>query len=227
MQLTRIPSTALYTPPAGPRFVFLLWSPPQQPPAAIALADTWADEGLPARVGWYAFVPAIPSGQDAIELEKHLRGRLASERGVTWGSSPFPLLAIVAIGLDDANHAAVATDAPVTLPPGLPELGFQKGLWLTGLGEDGPARLALADPAGEPRLGLAVELTSKLSGGVWFTAFLESQAGGDRSVKPLAAVRIDPLNPYDPERTRITPLGPRYVLVHEPQGGYRLEEAAA
>jgi hypothetical protein len=93
-------------------------------------------------------------------------------------------------------------------------------------GQD-PAGLGFADPAGQPALGLVAALTGAASGCLRFSALLAARATPGRTVKPLAAVQIDPLDPYSPDRTRVTPLGRDYAVVSEAGGGYRLEETSA
>jgi hypothetical protein len=239
MDLTRIGATALYLPPAGARFVFLLWNPAGAP-ATIPFPDTWADQGHPAFVGWHVLVDATPGAKDAPALESDLRGALATDRGLAWvtpatGSTPFALCGAVPIGLDDAGRPAVSATSPIGLPKGMLQLGVAAALRVTALTDAGdqllggqdPAALGFADPAGQPALGLVVALTGPTSGCLSFSAFLGSPATPSRSVKPLAAVQIDPLAPYAPDRTRVTPLGRAYVVVSQAGGGYRLEEASA
>ena len=234
MDLTRIAATGLYAPPAGPRFVFLLWNT-SGAPATIPFSATWADEGPPRAVGWHVFVDHAPQAGEAAPLESALRGALTADRGLAWavpatGSEPFELSGAVPIGLDADGRPVVSAASPIVMPTGMPPLGIATGLRATALptqagGE--PAALGLTDPGGGPALGLVVALTGPTSGGVSFTALLASPVTAEGAVKPLAAVEIDPLDPFSPDRTRVTPLGRDYALVHEPGGVYGLEEAPA
>ena len=234
MDLTRIAATGLYAPPAGPRFVFLLWNTTGAP-ATIPFSATWADEGPPRAVGWYVFVDAMPQAGAAATLESDLRGALTADRGLAWavpatGSAPFELTGAVPIELDADGRAVVSAASPIVMPTGMPPLGVAAGLRVTALPTEAggePAALGLTDPAGRPALGLVVALTGTTSGGVSFRAFLASPVTAAGTVKPLAAVQIDPLDPFSPDRTRVTPLGRDYALVHEAGGVYGLEEAPA
>lgn len=233
MDLARISTTALYAPPAGPRFVFLLGDP-TAPPASIALADTWADDGPPRAPGWYVFVPAAPAGPDAPAFETALRARLDGHRGFAWatpaaGDLPFELVAAAALGPDPLDRPMVTKDVSVALPAGMPALRIVAGLTATGLRGEGqaePAALGLTDAAGQAANGIVAGLTGATSGCLSFAALGPSPVQGDRTVKPLAAVQVDPLDPFDPDRTRVTPLGPRYAVVAG-GGGWHLEAVPA
>ena len=59
---------------------------PPEAPASLPLDDTWADQGAPARPGWYVFLPAVPPEGAAAELEAALRSALSVERGWAWSA---------------------------------------------------------------------------------------------------------------------------------------------
>ena len=233
MDLTRIAATGLYAPPAGPPLVFLLWNA-NAAPATIAFADTWADEGQPGFVGWHVFVDAAPQGADAATFESDLRGALTSDRGLAWAmaaasGAPFELFGAVPISLDADDRPVVSEASPLVLPTGMLQLGVPaalRGVGVTAEAGD-PAAVGFSDPAGQPALGLVVALTGAASGCLSFRALLASPATAAGSVKPLAAVQIDPLDPFSPNRTRVTPLGRDYAVVHNSNGGYRLQETSA
>ncbi|MBW3603013.1 MAG: hypothetical protein KY434_10000 [Actinobacteria bacterium] len=222
MDLTRIAGTGLYAPPLGPRFLFLLWSTTGAPDT-IPFAGTWADQGAPDFVGWHAFVDSLPQG-GAAGLEAGLRGALTVDRGLAWAmSAPFELRGAVPIGLGPDGRPAVTADSALVMPEGMPGLGVAADLRITAL----PDGLGLTDAAGQPGQGLVVALTGADSGRLSFAALLASPVTDSGSVKPLAAVWIDPLDPFSPDRTRVTPIGRSYAVVGVPGGGYRLEEAPA
>ena len=60
-------------------------------------------------------------------------------------------------------------------------------------------------------------LTGEAAGCVGFRALLASTVAGDRSRKGLAQVQIDPLAPFDPDRTKVTPLECDYELIARPR----------
>ncbi|HEX2187717.1 MAG TPA: hypothetical protein VHG51_02405 [Longimicrobiaceae bacterium] len=232
--LTRIPGTALYTPPGRETWVFLLWDAAGAKDT-LPLRDTWADRGTPQRPGWYVFLRAVPAAAHAPELEAALRGDgglpAPSATGwawSAWASGPgAELRGRVAVRPDEASDPVVAEDAPVAFPKGVTEFGFAAGLRVAstrdGAGEvDGlvVARPALPD---EPWVGIRLPLAGPLAGCIVFGALLESTVSGEHSRKQAADVRLDPLRPFDPARTRTTPTGAEYLLVAEGDGKYRLE----
>lgn len=228
VELSLIASTqGLYLPPVGLAFVFML-AEPVSAPAKIALEATWAVRGEPAEVGWHVFVSEPPSPADAATLEKYLRGALAGDRGLAWATAPPAVPGVIGqapIGLDSADAPQIGAESPFALPVGVPQLTIAAGLAVAALGP-GPAALGIASPGVPAALGFTIELTGVASGCIVFRALLASPVDGEASVKPLAAVQFDPLDPWDPQRTRIVPLGPQYAFIHN-AGGYRLETADA
>lgn len=217
----------LYAPPAGGRLLFMLAKPPSPPPGGIPFESTWADQGAPTEEGWYVIVPEVPEPADAVVLETHLRSTLSGDRGIAWsslGAKP-TVIGQVPIELGSGDAPVVSADAPFSLPTGIPPLTIPAGLALAATAP-GPSTLGLASPGVAPSLGLAADLTGSTAGCLRFRALLASPVQGERSVKPLAAVRLDPLDPWDPQRTSISPLGPEYALVRE-AARYRLEGVAA
>lgn len=232
--LTRIPGTALYTPAGGEKWAFLLWDAAGAKDS-LPLRDTWADRGAPARPGWYVFLLAVPDAAHAAELEKALRGEggLPAPAASGWAWSAYApgsgaeLRGKATVEPDEESDPVVADDAPVVFPRGMPSFGFARGLRVAathdGAGEmDG---LVVTQPAlpDEPWVGIRIPLAGPRAGCVVFGALLDSEVHGDRSVKQAADVRLDPLRPFDPTRTRTTPTGAEYLLVAEGDGKYRLE----
>ncbi len=230
--LVRVAGTALYAPGGGETWAFLLWDAAGAQPS-LPLGDTWADRGAPARPGWYVFLLAVPGAAHAAELEAALRAALPPPAATGWAWSAYAagtgaeLRGSVCVQPDQESDPAVAADAPVALPRGMPSFGFARGLRVAatrdGVGEmDGlvVTRPALPD---EPWRGIRIPLAGPLAGCIVFGALLESAASPDRSVKRAADVRLDPLRPFAPNRTRITPTGPEYLLAAAGDGTYRLE----
>lgn len=230
--LTRIAGTALYAPAGRETWAFLLWDAAGAPDP-LPLRDTWADRGVPARPGWYVFLRALPGAANAAELEAALRTALPPPAATGWAWSAYApgtgaeLRGSVGVRPDEESNPAVAADAPVAFPRGVPSFGFARGLRVAatrdGAGEmDGlvVARPALPD---DPWRGIRLPLAGPLAGCILFGALLQSDVSGGQSVKALADVRLDPLRPFDPGRTRTTPTGPEYLLVAEGAGTYRLD----
>jgi hypothetical protein len=224
IELSQIPGTKLYRPPGG-AFVFLLWEAPAAPPPSIGLSKTWAEKGAPPCAGWYVFVSSGSETWPAVESQ--LRHVLGAERGWAWAAmegETLDLVGTVAVELDPEGRTVVAADALLGLPPGLPPLGFAKGLEVCALtGPAGIDGLGLATPGGDPESGPTVGLLGTTSGCISFSALLASPVEGSESVKPLAAAQVDPLDPWDPARTWITPQRVDYMLVEVAAGSYRLE----
>ncbi len=228
VDLAQIGSSALYAPASGGRFVFLRWDG-ANPPASIQLAATWASSGPPAAEGWHVLVTAPPSAAAAAAFESSLRGVLAASRGFAWAITPpatFALAGQVPIGLDLAGKPIVASDSPIALPRGITQLTFSGGLALTAVDPPDLTGISAAAPAGNPGPGIVVALAGDAPGCVRLRGLLYSTVVGDRSRKDLAEVQLDPLAPFDPDRTKITPLGLEYELIHD-AGGYLLKDAGA
>lgn len=230
--LTRIAGSALFAPAGRETWAFLLWDAAGVPDP-LPLRDTWADRGVPARPGWYVFLRAVPDAAHAPELEAALRGALPAPAATGWAWSGYApgsgaeLRGAVAVRPDEASDPVVAGDAPVAFPKGMKAFGFRAGLRVAaahdGAGEmDGlvVARPALPD---RPWVGIRIPLAGPLAGCIEFGALLESAVSGDRSRKSAADVRLDPLRPFDKDRTRTTPTGAEYTLVAEGDGKYRLD----
>jgi hypothetical protein len=228
--LARIGSTALYAPPGGEPWVFLLWNGADAP-TSLPLDETWADQGAPARPGWYVFLTAVPPEPAAAELETALRSALSAERGWAWsayaGGPDARLRGAVPLKGDGAGHPVVAADAPVALPPGVLSFGFAAGLRVAAshgaAGEMDGLVATRPTPYPVPFTGVRVALAGPIAGCIFFGALLDSDVVGNRSVKAQADVRMDPLRPFDPHRNRTSPTGTRYVLIAEGAGAYRLE----
>jgi hypothetical protein len=235
--LKQIGSTSLYAPPGGEQFAFLLWETPGEP-QTIPLEDTWADDGPAARIGYHVFVDALPSGTDAVALAKELRAELPAPitTGLAWAISPpsdYKLLGVVPmtvspdVQIAGADFPAVAADAAIEVPAPMPPLTIPRGLWATA-GAAEPTGWVITSPRPTDPLsarGLSVALLGQASGGISFQALLEAPATPTSSVKPLAAVSIDPRYPFDPTRTSITPLGADYLVSMDVNGTYHLAPA--
>lgn len=245
---TLLPTAApgLYAPDSGERVVFLL-ADRSGPPASIPLGDTWRDEGAAPRIGHHVFLDALPNAANAPALADALAATLPpapETTGFAWAISPprrFALRAAVEMTLSVGGAGGaggwggrpiLAADAAVAIPRPMPSLTLPAGLAAVGVrGADGAfagwtltdLAAASADPPGA--IGLTVPLLGGASGQLAFRSLLESPVSGDRSVKALAAVRLDPLRPLDPSRTSITPLGPEYALSADGAGSYHLEPA--
>lgn len=230
--LARIPGTALYAPGGGGTWAFLLWDAAGAPPS-LPLRDTWADRGAPPHTGWYVFLRAVPDAARAAELEAALRAALPAPASTGWAWSAYApgagaeLRGSVAVQPDEASDPVVAADAAVAFPKGMLAFGFTRGLRVAATcdaaGEmDGlvVTRPTLPD---EPWRGIRIPLAGPLAGCIVFGALLESAVSGEHSLKSAADVRLDPLRPFDPDRTRTTPTGAEYLLVAEADGTYRLE----
>lgn len=229
--MTRIGDSALYAPAKGLTWLFLLWDV-TDPPPSIPLTDTWSEQGSPARLGWYVFVSATPDRAHAAGLERALRDALPVPvaTGLAWvgedAGSGLDLRGAVAVRSDDQGRPVVAADAPITLPPELLTLGFLAGMRLALRHEETgePNGVIATRPAydDQPWTGVVVPLTGSLAGCLTLTALLESTVEHDHSTKLAADVRVDPLRPFDPERTRISPTGAAYALIAETDKTYRL-----
>ncbi|ADB53464.1 hypothetical protein [Conexibacter woesei] len=239
---TLLPTAApgLYAPDSGEAFVFLL-ADRSDPPASIPLGDTWSDEGAARSIGHHVFLDALPSGENALVLAAALAGKLPpapATTGFAWAVSPpkpFALTAAVELTLSTGGpvrRPGVAADAVIANRRPMPSLTLPAGMAaVAARGSDGAfagwtltdLAAAAADPAAAR--GLGVPLLGRDAGAVAFVSLLESPVRGDRSVKALAAVRIDPLRPLDPRRTSITPLGPEYVLSTDATGRHHLAPA--
>jgi hypothetical protein len=231
--LGRLGATALYTPGGGEAWAFLLWDASGAHPS-LPLADTWADQGVPARPGWYVFLPAVPLEADAPALEAALRGALDPPAATGWAWSAraargngAALRAAVPVHPDGEGRPVVAKDVPVTLPAGLLAFGFAAGLRVAATrdaaGEIDGLVAARPDPDAQPWTGIRVLLAGPFAGCIRFAALRESKVSGDRSVKEAAEVSLDPLRPFDQRRTWIGPTGAEYLLVAEGGGAYRIE----
>jgi hypothetical protein len=222
--LTRIGSSALYAPPGGETWVFLLSDAASAPPA-VELEETWSDRGTPARVGDYAFLLAVPSPSEASAVETLLRGVFGAPAGATgfgWAGKNAGSAYPVATALDD-GAPIVRSDARI--PAGTLTLYFAAKLPVVAARDSAGSLTGLlfTDPRpaqGAGAHGLVVPLLGPLAGTVVFLAALESRVIGDRSIKALADVRIDPIRLTNKERTRITPTGMKYVLSGNAAHGY-------
>ena len=216
----------MYRPDSGENFVFLLLSGPSaEPPDTLRLEDTW-DQHQPARwIGFHVFLDAFPSGRQAAVLADELRRALPASpvtTGFAWaGSAPnqFSLAGTVSMTIA-GDRPSVAGDALVQIRPPMPLLTIPHGL--AAQAHPGLAGWTLCDPRAQPAPALDVPLLGPDSGVIGFHALLASAVGDNETIKPLAGVRIDPLRPFDPTRTSITPLANRYRLSVGSSGTYQL-----
>lgn len=231
--LDRIGQTSLYAPATGETYVFLLWDAPPEPDPSIPLAATWADVGMAACVGYFAFLRAVPSGTDATKLEAELRGVLPqpATTGFAWAEvSPegeLRPLGVVDVALDASDRPIVAKESPITVPKGIPAFRFAAALSVRAAADDsGMMGLRVtAESGATPGPGIYVPLAGDHAGCIRFQAFLESTVHDDRTVKPLADASLDPIRPFDPVRTHVRPVGTSYVLSVDAEGKYHLTPA--
>jgi hypothetical protein len=230
--LAQIGSTALYRAGGPETFVFLRWSPPDEP--TLPLDETWAARGSPPAVGYYVFLLAVPGATDAVALETALRAALPEPRatGIVWARftppSALDVVGELVVLLDVDDVPVVAADTTVRFPPGMPEFSFVPGMAVVGRGGPSldalavvPRRGLLRKPAASAP-GVTVPLLGGLSGCLSFDALQESIVVGYQSNKALAAVLLDPLRPYDNQRTSITPLGQAYAFSVNADGVHHL-----
>jgi len=237
--LDPIGSHGLYRPSTNDQYVFLLWDPPN--PGArtpIPLAQTWADTGPPASIGYYVFLPSIPDSDQALtELEEKLRSAEPTPPTITgfgWIQfTPGTDLVIngwVQLALNQDQHPIVAENVDITLPAAMLPFCFPKNLSVISIMDAGDlSGLAMTTPLplpGAPALGVTIPLTGALTGAICFAAFPRSFVSGDSTIKDLTAVCLYPPNPFDHQRNRMTPTGVEYQFSVDPaDNSYRISPA--
>jgi hypothetical protein len=239
--LTRIPGTTLYkgidTPSEA--MAFLLWNT-AAPPDSLTTDQTWADSGKPSDPGYYLFLNAVPPAGAAPAFESALRAQLAKPEGTgfVWALYQSPASAtvqtVVPVKIAVANDKPVVADTvSVQLPPGMQTLGFGAESPVIAsrvLGEINSFVMSYPPlPNSDPPsgVGIGVDIVSGRVGCLHFDGLVNArpvEKEADRALKVLVHVQIDPIRPFDPNRTYQIFTGATYFL-ESTEGGYRLTPA--
>lgn len=222
--LVRIPDTTLYKPAQlspDEAMVFLLWDT-TAPPATIELSDTWSDSGPPAKVGYYVFLNAIPPNASAKSFESALRADLdaPAATGFVWARYDAPSKAevqtAVVLKMNGANRPVIADNVTMQLPAGVETLGFGADAPVTASGSID--NFVVAYPplkgANSPRgPGIRIGISLGSVGCLGFSGLVNvNPPEGERVLKTMVAVQIDPIRPFDPQRTYQVFSGRNYFL---------------
>jgi hypothetical protein len=228
-ELVRIPATSLYrrsqaTP--GEAMIFLRWSVVASPDT-LAIHLTWANSGPPAEPGYYVFLNEVPPDATAPAFEEALRGLLVkpAATGFVWALYLAPAKAsmqtAIQMSLGAANQPMVADSVTMQLPPGVRTLGFRAQTPVASMGTapsiDGFVFTYPPLPGSDPPTGAGISLgiDKGTIGCLRFDALVNVRPvkeGATEALKALVQVQIDPIRPFDPQRTYQRFSGSSYFL---------------
>jgi hypothetical protein len=237
--LKTAPATPLYQPASpgpGENMLYLRWDT-GAPPQSLTLEETWADTGPPSTAGYFVFLNAVPSLQDAAALEKALRSVLPAPvtTGFVWAIFPSksssPVHTLLKTKLNASGNPCVDGDTPLTGLLGPIGVGFGDGSPVMAARKEGfiTGFVVTYPPVPPARLPLGIGVTLPMAGGsvgcVQFQGLidaLDNSASGASATKALVSVSMDPLHPIDPthpDRNRVTYTGAEYLLTIEGNSG--------
>lgn len=221
--LQRIKPTLLYEPkpPSPEEHLLFLRFNNTAPPDSIPLEQAWADSGLPDNSGYFLFLNAIPT--DPAFFEDKIRPQLPepTASAFAWaisGATP-AVQTLLKTKLNNSNPC-VDGDTPLSLPPGLEDLGFADNSPVLSITVDGfitgfvVTHPALTNPQANP-LGLILPMTGPAVGCVQLqglTSRFAQPPANDSAVKNLVNVSVDPHNPFDTQRNYMRFTGAQYIL---------------
>lgn len=222
--LEQVPNTFLYKPVApGPgEHLLFLPSSDTDPAGTIELEETWADSGRPDTPGYFLFLDAMP--KDMTIFEEQIRNALPDPftSAFAWAlSAPAVIQTQLKTKLNSSDKPCVDGNVLLSLPPGLEEVGFSDEAPVLSIKSDGlitgfvVTHPALTVPQSNP-IGLILPMTGSYVGCVQFaglTSRFAAPPAGDKAMKNLVNVSIDPHNPLDTQRTFMRFTGAQYILI--------------
>ena len=222
--LKQVLPTLLYEPVTsgpGEHLLFLRWST-ANPPASIELEETWADSGLPDTSGYFFFLDALPKDAQVFEQKMPEQLSAPTTSAFAWAVSgaAAAVQTLLKTKLNNSGKPCVDGNTQLSLMPGLEEVGFSDGAQILSIKAGGfisgfvVTHPAPTVPQSNP-LGLILPMTGSYVGCVQFaglTSRFASPPAGDKALKNLVNVSIDPHNPLDTQRTYMRFTGAEYVL---------------
>jgi hypothetical protein len=233
-------TTSLYQPeqPGRKENLLFLRMAGGTPPKTIPLEETWAESGTPPHVGYFLFLDAQPT--DAKAFEEEIKGSLPAPTASAFAwvvtGSPLSVLTLLKTKLNSLNAPCVNGDTQLNLAlPGQASVGFGDGSPILAASSDGIIKgvvvtyppLAGAQPPSVS--GVMLPLAGDYVGCVRFVGLTPAPGGasafGDSVVKALVIVSLDPLNPLDTSRNRVTFTGASFILTRD-ANGYHISRAS-
>lgn len=239
--LRQVPQTTALYQPAQPgrseNLFFLRWAT-DAPPATLPLEKTWAESGTPPDVGYFLFLDAPPAGASAFEqsMRDTLPAPTASAFAWVVTGPPASVLTLLKTRLSPNQTGAPCVDGDTQLKlalPGQESVGFGGGSPILASYSGGlidgfvvayPPLAGAHPPAAS---GVSLPMAGDFVGCVQFAGLkgAAAGAGGVGAVKALVGVSIDPLNPLDTTRNKVTFTGASFILTQD-TNGYHISRAS-